>query len=58
MVQPELKESKDSKYSVEYKLTGIEPGQYETSIRSKNSYGWSNWSNPAIFSGKLIYKHV
>lgn len=52
-LSPEVINPEGNVYIMKYSLMGIEPGKHETRARSKNKYGWSEWSEIVEFTGKF-----
>ncbi|CAH1981384.1 unnamed protein product [Acanthoscelides obtectus] len=55
-IEPEVAKEGEQKYVVKYTLKGLDAGNYETRLRSKNEHGWSDYSQVMPFEGVLA-KH-
>nr|CAI5867854.1 unnamed protein product [Callosobruchus analis] len=51
-VEPEVTKEDEHKYVVKYTLKGLDAGNYETRLRSKNEHGWSDYSPVMTFEGE------
>lgn len=51
IIKPKVAEGNNGAYEVKHLLPGLEPGSYETRVRSRNSHGWSEFSEVMPFEG-------
>lgn len=38
-------------YTAKHKLSDLPPGSYQAKLKAKNQFGWSQLSEPQVFSG-------
>lgn len=50
-IKPKVSEGNNGAYEVKHLLPGLEPGSYETRVRSRNAHGWSEFSEVMPFEG-------
>lgn len=51
IVNPKVAKGNHEAYEVKHPLPGLEPGSYETRVRSRNLHGWSDFSDVMSFEG-------
>lgn len=51
--RPTVESTSGNIFTAKHKLTGLQPGSYQTKLKAKNQYGWSQLSDTQVFSGEF-----
>ncbi|XP_018319177.1 hemicentin-1 [Agrilus planipennis] len=56
VVKPEVSNPEGNIYTIKQELPNLGQGQYEAKVRSRNTYGWSQWSETKNFNGVVAQR--
>ncbi|XP_076176243.1 protein amalgam isoform X1 [Ptiloglossa arizonensis] len=58
ILKPTVTNGKDSQFTVKHVIEGLQPGSYEAILTARNDFGWSQPSEPHIFTTEFEFEEA